>query len=817
MSKYVTNISQRTSADITIKRKVQGSGDVVQKTVPITARSMRKFKLMQEDYIQLEFSLADAFNFQIGDYIDDPIFGKYVISEEQMPKYNQTTGGYDYSLRFDADYWQMMIHHLHTLVKYSALNALTTQIVSGVTYAIASSNSNVFTRMEANWSLTDRLLVHAEQVLCNIKAIYNGYNYLVAVHPSATKAAEAKCIPYNGMSIMAALNKIAEEYECEWWVTKEVVSAISDATQTIIHFGKCEYGSDSSAYEMTLGNNVEMMDIARDQQTFANRIFAYGGTKNIPEDYDRGLTFMCDFVSGTGENLVMWDSHRKLTDKMINDTVNGESTIVSEGKITDWVFHVDQIDFLKGTISPQSYSEDTYRIRGSIRLEFGYSGSGTIKRVKFTLYHGSKEIGSVYASKRGLLWMGEILISDYVTSSPSFTVIASYNSASFIDDAMVAIDCEPMLTGISTTGSTASKRIEIVINGSTHTAVLNPLNVSESDPRYSYIGKIMRKGGSSYVDISVGQSFTFQSNAYLNKLEIPYSYYTPSYSTGVMSKVGERRLHLAGNTRYVQTSGLNHLSKVVEETVIFEDVFPRLQLKIAYVETEPKEEDIVHDDGSVEHQSWTQYKFTAVRSDDSEFVFNIKYIMDGNKLQACFTTPTTIPQSGFMLAGMTFEVGFDNSTQMYTIIRNDDFGAQIPNSYLYPSEGDTFFLTGWNPKAITELDLVSDAASELSTKATEYLNALKDGQFTFTSRMMSNIMTAYPFRTDSSDKTKFGLLDAGAKVKVVHASMPGGYKISRVIGCEYKLDMPFDTPTYIIGETEAYSRLKQIEKQLKKL
>jgi hypothetical protein len=61
------------------------------------------------------------------------------------------------------------------------------------------------------------------------------------------------------------------------------------------------------------------------------------------------------------------------------------------------------------------------------------------------------------------------------------------------------------------------------------------------------------------------------------------------------------------------------------------------------------------------------------------------------------------------------------------------------------------------------------------------------------------------------------LLDLCTQVKVYHAALPGGTKTSRIIGCEYKLDMPFDSPTYIIGETEAYSRLKQIEKQLTKL
>ena len=161
---------------------------------------------------------------------------------------------------------------------------------------------------------------------------------------------------------------------------------------------------------------------------------------------------------------------------------------------------------------------------------------------------------------------------------------------------------------------------------------------------------------------------------------------------------------------------------------------------------------------------------------------------------------------------MTFDAGFDE--RVYTIIRNEDYGVLLPNEVLKPSVGDSVVLVGWNPRAINALDMVSRAEAELAEKARQYLDAVKSGQFTITTRMMSQ----WAFDLDAEGGyTAYKLLDAGAAVKVYHGGLPNGYKESRVLGYEYKLDMPFDTPTYTIGETEAYSRLKQIEKQLTKL
>jgi hypothetical protein len=813
-------ISQRTSPNIAIMRR-SGSSLSTVATVPITPKSRRYFMLMEEDYIQMEFSLVSAVHFAIGDFIDDPIFGRFRLSTEQMPKYNAATGGFDYSLKFEADYmcWRNLLHTL-TTVSGVATDAVVATTQSGTTYLVASSTDGVFTRKEAKWTLTDSLQVHAQQLLCNLKAVYYGLDYIVAIHSSAAKASEVKCITYDGCSMLEAMNMMASEWECEWWVTRDTAVTVDGVPHSqIIHFGKCELSN--TPLEFVLGETVEGMDVSRDQQTYANRIYAYGGTQNIPEDYDRSLVFTIDDITGTGTSLILRDSHRKLTTEMIYDSVDGAGTLIDNVN-DEWTL-VDSTGLSARVIS-DTVSPDTYSLDGTLTVTLQTASSVTVQRVAFAVTIGetvltATESTSSSGASGGRVWthLFNIGTSCKVTSrgeisialEASITTSQTYNASDF------TIGCVPRLDAIGTE-ATAARALEIMCNGYTYAAVLNPYHYAKGENMASYIGGIKR-GGTTYISsdgVAAGDTFTIPEKWLIPSL-VPYSHYTPDYDTGVMSKVGERRLHLGTTNRYVQTSGLNHYSQFVEIAVAFENIFPRLTLKVGAVSTSIKTQETVHDDGSVSRQNWTQYRFTATKADGSAFTFNTKYIMDGNKLRACFTTPSTLGVSGYKLAGMSFDVGFDNDEQVYTIIRNEDYGTVVPNEYLYPTQGDEFFLAGWNPKAITGLGLVASAEAELLTEAEAYLAAITDGQFTIRNTLMSNVLFKYAW--GGRGNSTFGLLDAGTKVTVTHAALPGGSKTSRIIGYEYKLDMPYDTPTYVVGETEAFSRLKQIEKQLTKL
>jgi len=781
------NISQRTSAEITINY-YDGGVTAQQLVVPITPRSIRRFSLMKDDYIQLEFSLVDAVHISIGDYIEDEIFGRYYITDEQMPKYNTRTGGYDYTLRFDAPYYQWKQY---------------------IFMLMAENDEGVLVRTETSWKLTAPLATHAQQVLNNITRLgFTGYSLDI----TAEKAAEVRYQKYDGVNIIKAMNMIAEAWETEWWVENKT-----------IHFGKCE--DSGSVYEMTIGDNVESMDIARDQQTYANRIFAYGGTQNVPETYDKELIFQATTNGSNGFK----DDTRPLTLDMI---ATQPSAVITS-------FSMAASATQKQGLNPRIYSQltDTKPLSGEQMI------AGRVQ-VAMTM-ENDKWIGPGYEPPTvGLsliLHVGEAITTldtqsalspigafDGRTWNYSFDVNSVINQASatnvYIEvlwSIMFQQGSQHMADTLTWDNSGTSLTATAAAGAST-----KAVNVALYGSDTTYPATFDGATGLISFDDSRPSGWTRNKFYTLSPLtlKVPISYYTAKYEVG-MSAVGDRRIHIPGETRFVQVDDIPARS-IVEMAVIFPDEFPRLNLRIkaGSIGTAKKTETITHDDGSVTYEDWTQYSFAAEYSADggqtwSDFTFNTEWILDGEKLQAAFTAPATIPASGFQLGGMTFDVGYNWGR--FTLIRNDEYGGKIPNEYIIPHELDTFFLVGWNPKAMADMGLISASENRLRTLGIDYLNAIKSGQFTITTRMMSDKMMYYPFCSgtgnDGQGRRMFGLLQEGCKVKVNHAALPGGSKTSRIIGYEYKLDIPYDTPTYIIGETEAYSRLKQIEKQLTKL
>ena len=163
---------ERTSDILSIKRAFNNMiinvADVL-----ISEGSTRNFHLMEHDYVKLDFTLRNALHFQIGDFIEDPIFGKFVLTSEQMPAYNQTTGGYDYSLRFDADYylWGNKVFML-----------------------TANNEQNTRVRKETDWCLTDKLSVHLDEIIHNLTLLgYSGYTYSITAE-SLLSGSPVRCM-----------------------------------------------------------------------------------------------------------------------------------------------------------------------------------------------------------------------------------------------------------------------------------------------------------------------------------------------------------------------------------------------------------------------------------------------------------------------------------------------------------------------------------------------------------------------------------------------------------------------------------------------
>ena len=112
---------------------------------------------------------------------------------------------------------------------------------------------------------------------------------------------------------------------------------------------------------------------------------------------------------------------------------------------------------------------------------------------------------------------------------------------------------------------------------------------------------------------------------------------------------------------------------------------------------------------------------------------------------------------------------------------------------------------------MADLHIIQDAEDDLEEAGEQYALVLNDTPFSFQCAMMSG------WAKDT------GVLRFGQKVNVFHPSIqpnqeeidiPFGSRHLRVLGYELKLDIPYDTPTYPVGESPAYSKLKALEEKL---
>lgn len=218
---------------------VENTGSVYRKT------------LMKEDYILLYFNVDKPVLFEKGDYCETE-FGRFEIVDLVFPKYNTSTGGYDYELRLDAEYYKWK----NKILFYDRQGG----------------------NREASWNLTRTPDAHLSIVVSNLKSLgytYNsGVEYTFSIDSTVEKS--AKLIQYDNTNIIDALTKIAETWDAEWWIVDHV-----------IHLGRCEY---NTAVDFELNGLVSEMSRSESNDNYATRVYAFGSTRNLPTNYRPDIT-----------------------------------------------------------------------------------------------------------------------------------------------------------------------------------------------------------------------------------------------------------------------------------------------------------------------------------------------------------------------------------------------------------------------------------------------------------------------------------------------------------------------------------------------
>lgn len=214
---------------------------------PVTKEAIIKYVLMGDYYIELPLNLLEPTTFARGSYITYK-GRKFEIMSTVRPEFDNKTGGYKYTLKFEAQQ-----NHMKRFV----------------CFWLGGDNP------EAVFHNTTDLESFAALIVANMNKQLGGENWQVGTitvdNPKATKL-----VSFNGDKCWDILNTIAETFETEWW-TEENGDLVS------LCFGKLDFGSPE---EFRQGNVVKNIPAKKgDDSSYGTRFYVFGSTRNLTSDY----------------------------------------------------------------------------------------------------------------------------------------------------------------------------------------------------------------------------------------------------------------------------------------------------------------------------------------------------------------------------------------------------------------------------------------------------------------------------------------------------------------------------------------------------
>lgn len=273
--------------------------------------------------------------------------------------------------------------------------------------------------------------------------------------------------------------------------------------------------------------------------------------------------------------------------------------------------------------------------------------------------------------------------------------------------------------------------------------------------------------------------------------------YRPTDEQAVVNGVVQKRLMLPSGTPYIDAYEGMSQEEAIEDVVVFDDVYPRRVGTLSDVHTRTEEVD--NEDGTKETITYYRYK-------DTELEFKEEYIIEGQELQVTF-------QSG-KLNGMVFGVIFNptpkdetSGNQLWEIVRNENYGRPLPDEMMYPANGDEYVLSGFDIQLVSD-QYIPEAEQELKEKAQKYADKVKKDDGTYPTTLRSSWV-----KEDLVSRT----FEFGQRINLVDDTYFESGRISRILGWEMNLDIPWDSPVYTIGESMPYSRIGEIEDKVDSL
>lgn len=809
-------------------------------------------ELMKEDYVELHFNLAEPVFFPIGSYCTwhDKV---YQVTEIQSPTYDSNTGGYQYELKLEAYYFAWK----NRMYKYK------------------SEYNNT---LEASFNLTANLEKQVRPLVRCLNDVegmrYNGTDeYTYKVHKvDGDDLEKVKTQSYSSVNYIDALAQIAEAWDTEWWVIGNVIhfGKCQDAEGTNVDFilGKNVESMDGSKSETDYATRVYAFGSS-------NNLPA-NWDKGDVELTVTGLKGTTDSWYFSSEYPFYSNYFDKVTEvKVEKPSVNDFGTIsidkkkfhyedkymigAANGVKTEYVSITTKnaIEFKKGSYKEQS-SETwlllSWSTVGPLEREWYIGGriyaiARCVDKECSTIKIDGKEYNRVLAYKEYALNLNEygsgsgqqfnlfqfcipaLDLGEDLSVTIEYLLVLELSARGVRGELSISDGTESL--GFAATKEVTYTQAECKITFTGTNKEVNAIwyNTTQYIEPTLDVHTSMFKIAKSAITLKGGEKFTLNN---LVKAKLPTHFFPANKQNAEFIKaLAETRLTLP-SPGYIDTQEAKD-GEIVEKVLVFDDIYPRTKSKIT--EVRDKLQNVVDENKQPTGEKYTEYYIKT-----NEFVFDRAWqLPNGENMQVIF-------QSG-PLAGLTFDVQFNSSEtpteptidhQFFRILRKQfDGGLYLPNKSMHPKEGNEFILTGWDSSRIENLGLIDKARKELADETQKQIKKMMIDPNTYECTLFSDIAYGVRKKTNITDDSGNTLVDdygneivqdysgsdldaknawdfdLGRRVTMYNAALfRSGKRESRVMGYEKKMDIPYDSPTYIIGEKATYSKFKDLEKQI---
>ncbi len=209
-------------------------------------------------------------------------------------------------------------------------------------------------------------------------------------------------------------------------------------------------------------------------------------------------------------------------------------------------------------------------------------------------------------------------------------------------------------------------------------------------------------------------------------------------------------------------------NEVVETTVVFDDVYPKRVGKITEVTTK---ENTDKDNNTGASTTWNSYRFK-----DSELTFKSSYLLKDKDAEL-----RIVFQSG-KLNGLDFAVHFDpdnegdNSpkSQVFEILRNENYGKSLPNDILKPDVNDEYIMYGFDVQMVSNT-YIPAAEQALYDKAMEWLQNNAKDKSVYSCPTVINAFSAKEMDLDVGQKVKLVKGQGGGRNLILNTGFQNAF------------------------------------------